>query len=1548
MTAVNSAYLGRALPGIVLMLLPALLHAAPLSPKEVSALKEYGNRNRRSLGTLLTPSRGRVSPEIRKTREHLEQMMERLAGKRLRSENVRVVINIYSTPKMNAFAASPKTMEREWVERDKSPWPIRRFLGFADDGKPIYELGLTAGILREAQYEDEIAFVLGHELTHILEHHIDPPEENLMLRQTYEVVADYEGARMAVAAGYSPESGTSILTRLYRKQGPNSKSNSERMTEAAIEDHHHEGLRLALAQGHAEKLSRSVEGASGRAMRPTPAYFNLKRPDRIALRNKDFTNYKTDLRALIEKYLIASDRPRWVDSGISDWGPRHSDPPELQRISNVRLTKEEAMEALAEGLETIRTSKTDPKNRVNAAFRLFSFLGPVLREPSAPPPAGLEHQLTLLLKAAQGPAGWKFAEFRAETKSGFHLGRLLETRVLQSALNEVYSSGPEYRKLVDALPELMSADAPDPQARTGLIYSFDLLSSAPASRPLLAIEKKNLIAYLKQREFDPERDKLLDALDRVRGQKSDPEFVAQIEEVLNPSIQKFIERRNAHATDPFKDPAVLVNPEAAMAFNQLTMADEAYPFPEQVLKKLDAVLLKMADLRIGQKNVRQADESFRIWTRLGARLASRLRSPETPPATKKKIVYFLAENLEPSRPLQGKGFEKEIADEVGAYLAGLNPREFVQLVGKSHASQNAELLGQALGRANEVESIEPTEAALKRFIEYARKHPYGPDDDSPLSRGVGQMLRDSIRSREINRPLTLLAFAGNDRKVATQIVGKLSFRDVEALTGVVRRLRQRELLLLKAFFGRSPETEIPDLGLARINSEAGGFLFEALAAHQDSAPDLAAWYRAFHTIAQASPGALKSRDDLQPPLEKYLLSQLEKAPPAEQRDWLIREGTASLLSTENLARVATRILDPKPPLPDPVQRLTEALKFEKAYPEAWERFRSLAAERFQIQPNQLQTVFIHGQTGPSMGGSLTEKASLLSTETREMSALLALTRNQPMKDQVDLIEYLMGRREKVPEFIGGLLENERHGFSQELIRKFRDRLSNDSILNRVLVADSFVAGPSSFIENPAQLDEFLRYLLRDVRPENQSLALELAHALLEAQGSTRSLALAYVLGQYPQPGVAQASREGAILRSLFEAYGVPGIKMGQYLAFTSELSGYRSALEALQDSALPLSYLQAVELAGKRMGGKWPDHYRIKRVLGSGSVNVAIEYEDLKSHKTAVMSIAREDIEIATEQDFARFNRFLKSLTRTPEGRRKYGYLLGLARIIKDSVRLEFDKQAALRMQKFVHPLYRREVDGWKVRTVEGYDASGMTLTMEKAIGSGARSVRANDPKTYASAMKALSETEFDLLMGIGPNGKPHPVPLHANPDFHDGQVLIDPTTRRVTIIDFGQAVPITNTERDFGVDLLRVISGAESPQSAARLLGIPSAETEVASLLAAGERMDRFVKLLSLLERSGKPVPISTVHWVLAVNRQIALGEKIHLDIYSRLRTLLLSRKAGLSQSFYNRLHLWIRALQRLPEGTGATIAAAAGKAGGCLKDALSRILTGTPKSRP
>lgn len=221
---------------------------------------------------------------------------------------------------------------------------------------------------------------------------------------------------------------------------------------------------------------------------------------------------------------------------------------------------------------------------------------------------------------------------------------------------------------------------------------------------------------------------------------------------------------------------------------------------------------------------------------------------------------------------------------------------------------------------------------------------------------------------------------------------------------------------------------------------------------------------------------------------------------------------------------------------------------------------------------------------------------------------------------------------------------------------------------------------------------------------------------------------------------------------------------------------------------------------------------------------------------------------------------------------------------------------------------YRHETNGWHVRSIDAFKVEHLGLFMEEAKGRTARKIYNENKELYQEAMDAMAAAEFGVLRGVDSTGNWKPRPLFANPDFHDGQVLIDKDTKTVTILDFGQAVPLSNEDREGGLDLLTVIGKADWGWLAARRMNERYFEGKkvitsemLKPILEREDRMDCFIHLLSLLSRNGAKVPISSVHWILGLNRQIALAEKIGDPIDEAVKKMVSNHKAGLPLATFN-----------------------------------------------
>jgi len=243
--------------------------------------------------------------------------------------------------------------------------------------------------------------------------------------------------------------------------------------------------------------------------------------------------------------------------------------------------------------------------------------------------------------------------------------------------------------------------------------------------------------------------------------------------------------------------------------------------------------------------------------------------------------------------------------------------------------------------------------------------------------------------------------------------------------------------------------------------------------------------------------------------------------------------------------------------------------------------------------------------------------------------------------------------------------------------------------------------------------------------------------------------------------------------------------------------------------------------------------------------------------------------------------------------------------LIHDSVCLEFNKRNAFDMQKAANQMYDRTVDGWKVQSIPVIELSHMSIFMKKALGITARRFLEQEPKTYRQIMKILSGIEYRLLLGITDRKTSRDDNLFANPDFHDGQVLVDATNKTITILDFGQAVPLTDSERQLGLMFLRAASKLDSPivvrDWIQLALGTSLNVEELKGILSSPDRMGRFVKLVAKIRARGGRVPIGSVHWVMAVNRQLALSKKIGTHLNLKVGALLLASKLHVPMSTYN-----------------------------------------------
>ncbi len=556
--------------------------------------------------------------------------------------------------------------------------------------------------------------------------------------------------------------------------------------------------------------------------------------------------------------------------------------------------------------------------------------------------------------------------------------------------------------------------------------------------------------------------------------------------------------------------------------------------------------------------------------------------------------------------------------------------------------------------------------------------------------------------------------------------------------------------------------------------------------------------------------------------------------------------------------------------------------FEKTYGNALKKgtvrlaLRNRVTLGNRVQP-QDHSKFLENATGNSDTEHVKDYTALIRLYSGVISFLSGLSN----KHQLEMIDFLMGRSNTFSSEISGFVNPKKSSEFRRKMSNLRYDLDNALVEYRGLFLNSLFHGnPRGLLSNEGREELFSK--LKNQFSDDESEAIkDIFDALFESEGRDFSVLFSFILAQKNSPENKGFVTQEWILRVILESFGVPGIKFGQYLAFTGEFKKFEKALTHFQDAVSVPEYFDIIMYLSKSFGGVWDFAKNpIIKVLGAGSVNLAVEYHDSKLNRNMVMNIPRENIQLNSQIDFDRFKPFIEKLA---SKKAKYQYLTGLVDLIQESVSLEFDKNHVERMHSIAESIYKGvEIAGWKIRTVK---SEGLVATIQKLEKAGSISaVLANEkvPEIYKSSMGALYNFEYDRIFS---SIKDNIVQI-ANPDLHDGQVFVNPDSKEVTVIDFGQSVPIDERQKKLGFDILSDLAQTKYSEGIYLNLdgwfqimapGSGHLDREKLKQIFSGlDPMDRFVKLISYLNKSGFKVPLSSIHFVLSVNRLIKLGQKV------------------------------------------------------------------------
>ena len=1523
-------------PGSAPAVSPQPLDEMQLSPAEQQELKSWKDRFRPELGQLQTPPIG--SGTLETAKNYVENVLQRVAGDDLKAQGVNVRVEVFSGDIPQAGLDDGTSNEDRWNQQHQDePWPIRTWYGVPDQGKPFYRLAVNAGLLRTLQSEDELAFVLAQQASQLLLHDRQDPnnEEELTVKGNswiepgqMQAGADANGINRMVKANYNPHGALTALERIYKNHPEEySKDDQKRALEAAADGHEHEGLRVSLVQTRAEQLKRSGHPACSQAETPIPAGIAPPGPSLYEKSVEDFPKFQESFTSLAEQ-LAGDTTPAWMFGDGSK-------PSQVRDIRRTEASRDDYERALLGTCQQLAKSDKTPQQQIDSLLRLIlSVKGDCL--PAEKP---FSAETAAALSAFLSQPGWDPQVFlaslgRAEGKvQSLHhdfTDRVLFNQTFQQLVGPL---GGAWDKLVGAMPDAFTRDEKTGAGDVESLVDFyrrnqdepecDWALAArndAATRATVAALDGPALAQQLDKDGVPLAVSLSNRLLTCPHQDGDE--VASMQKALTSVLKAGQSVREDHARLRLRPP--LADPPKVTAYvNALAGSEPWGAFTPAFQEQLPAILLDVArscsdqvdfTFAEGRPQPLEAGAEKRLCELLGS----------SSPSDQRALVRTLMRHWSHESRVPASSSRRAYTTKLSAHLAALPAPDMLTMLTHPDRTQHAGLLARSLHDTYGCEVPDTSTPTLKDLEERRKKGEFAPKPaDYPDEQAYYQALDDyyarvdklgqqmkflaPVESRLVLSPLAIL---GHDPDSSKKVTGRLSLDDFRQVLASAEESVDRSKVMRN--LGQILDEE-------PVGVDAGATVLEGFLAVQPGIQGLDEWYDLAKRSMDFCSPAMQARPATRQQMGDALFPRLKGLDSEPLRSWLGKESVLDILSAEQSAELLVKVLGDKcapekdtQELAAAVAELNSGLKLQEDYPVVYHRLRNLASDTAKLQPSTVDKVF------PPDPRDDIEEVAVFGNQMRGLSSLLAISRGRSPQEQLDTVEYMMGRLKVMPAYLETASEQQTFAPVAQTIRNVRAELADAEPMVRVVVANSFLAGPSGILRNPEGREATIQHFLKGVPEAHMSLARKVADSIMTSQGDSDTLAVAYMLGQKPKPpqpgedpNAPAKLDEAAILSRLFDSYGVPGVKMKQYLAFTSEFANFREAFEDAQDSSMPLNYFQVLKLIQKRFGDEWPEDLRVERVLGSGSVNVAIKYFNKEQGKNEVVSLGREDIVETTRYDFDRFHKFLNALTDTPEDKEKFGYILGLLGVIEDSVKLEFDKESAMSVQRTAYKTYQRQFQGWTVRSIDAYSVKNLGMFMEEAKGKTARKIFTSNPDLYREAMRPMATVEMGILKGQDNSGNWLPKTLFANPDFHDGQVLIDEASKSVTILDFGQAVPIDNEQRETALDLLTVIGQADSPKKAAKRLNARFFEgkevmlaEDLAPLLKRKDRMDRFIHLLSLVSQKGADVPISAVHWVLGLNRQLALGRKLGQSVQSQVRNIVITHKIGLPLGVYNTAH--------------------------------------------
>ena len=1131
-------------------------------------------------GTLLNVP-GRELDRYTKDAEYeLNRVVQALIQKDPEAQKFEWRVRIVQSDRANAWAS--QSLYSPDASKGAEDRRLREFYQVKGE-KPIAFLSVTTAALKVLKTEAQLAFLLGHEMTHHTEGHLNAKRSGVTSKpeQAFEVAADKGGVKRILGL-YSLDSAIETLELLFQEEakrnpvedfeGLRKKANQlHTASQTYLADHHQNGVRLSLLQLQVEELKR-MDKRGMKGVNPAMPKALSFLADVKTSRGEAMTNAKMQMLREVLRLHISD--ARFSATNLQDVQKQLSDLP--------RLLDVDGQSKLIDAMMTEVISQT-----ANPSARAQAILLALFNNMRATPTDFIE--VDKLLSRMDAATARRLVRVLGGLESS---PEVFEKLRQNTQLEDLYLKSKNFQALAIELAKVSQSWRDfNESSRQNAFKTSDLKKTLLA----IALDENETRGRVELSHLGPLRKEWSRAaLEAFAGQSVN--VATSTDRVALRNLLGYAHRSDVSAYYAKEVGTQVWN--AALAKGEEAMAT----LHEREFSRVTV-----------QSSVEQRSQAIASWLSSAAadREDAKLRDVE-------KFFGLLSS-------FESKDTQKVLSQEISRNFPGF---------------YNAWLPAKILKAFAESSTLAKFNAPLVLFH---------------LARQFGEEFVNVVaRDAALGRQVVARLGVGSIEKF---IAGPGDLRmDAQSDTVELARMQTRFLILARS---GAISVMAPEVRASLVHTV---LKFHETSQTSSKLPDGAGLLFDYAMEAAKGQSEISKKVELIERLVKVLGTQF--VPSAQQKKTLasllgssfdalkgealietlkassLRRGLPDTKIAELLARAVGELVPvdaPKEKLTAVWKKLSDDFDFKLEGRAVGQELRNHLATAYKSQPSDVQAAFA------LPGATDTEIAMKSVDKIRAWSAIAEFLQAQSATDQLKAIDFLMGREAKLPDFFEAFDRRSPTVKTRDAAFQLRDEMASADMLVRMTFLNSLFKG-SAALAKPENRPMLVDYLMTSIVPENKEVAKTLAHALIEAEGANSSFVLSAILAEQPEKG-AKAVTEQGMLKVMLEAYGVPGVKLAQYLAFTGEFKEYEAVLAKYQDSAPTPGYFDILTYMENEVRGLLDTkRFKFTRLLGAGSVNLAIEYYDIEKKTFNVFNIPREHIMQKTKIDFARFQVLMKKL----------------------------------------------------------------------------------------------------------------------------------------------------------------------------------------------------------------------------------------------------------------------------------------------------------------